>query len=232
MWVVGITYLATTDGLIVILFGVESDKYSIMRIHEIINESSNDEIFAGNWARPIVINRQGVGEIVIIRRFDESNSYPEAIKFLFYDKRVDKKDREPEVAVVMESGGITIYHYRDYPKGKYIDEISMPPSKLDEDKITNLFYSLVNNLMNTFLGENMNKPFDIRKEMPEADEIIRQAIRSYGRHHNKETGTFDDMPLSEHSESTNMSPYKDAIKNAETPKKKSAKRKVEDLFND
>lgn len=59
MWVVGITYLATTDGLIVILFGVESDKYSIMRIHEIINESSNDEIFAGNWARPIVINRQG-----------------------------------------------------------------------------------------------------------------------------------------------------------------------------
>ena len=65
----------------------------------------------------------------------------------------------------------------------------------------------------------MNKPFDIRKEMPEADEIIRQAIRSYGRHHNKETGTFDDMPLSEHSESTNMSPYKDSIKNAETPKK-------------
>jgi hypothetical protein len=32
--------------------------------------------------------------------------------------------------------------------------------------------------------------------------------------------------------SLNMSPYKDAIKNAETPKKKSAKRKVEDLFND
>jgi hypothetical protein len=31
--------------------------------------------------------------------------------------------------------------------------------------------------------------------------------------------------------SVNMSPYKEAIQNAETPKKKSAKRKVEDLFN-
>jgi len=37
-------------------------------------------------------------------------------------------------------------------------------------------------------------------------------------------------PLEENT-SVNMSPYKEAIQNADTPKKKSVKRKVEDLFN-
>ena len=41
------------------------------------------------------------------------------------------------------------------------------------------------------------RPFDIRKVMPEADAIIRQAIRSYGRRYNKETGEFEDMPETE-----------------------------------
>ena len=45
--------------------------------------------------------------------------------------------------------------------------------------------------------EEQKQPFDIRKVMPEADAIIRQAIRSYGRRHNKETGEFEDMPETE-----------------------------------
>lgn len=42
--------------------------------------------------------------------------------------------------------------------------------------------------------EEQKRPFDIRIDMPEADAIIRQAIRSYGRRYNKETGEFEDMP--------------------------------------
>lgn len=202
---------------------------TFMRIHEIINESSDDEIFAGNWLKPVYKNWNKIGEIVTFRRLDDSQMYVEAIKLFFYDKRVKKKNRDPEVAVVMESGRITIYHYRDYPNGQYGGKISMPPSEADEEKITNLFYSLVNKLMNTFLGENMNRPFDIRIDMPGADEFVRQAIRSYGQRYNKETGGFEDMPISENKESTNMSPYKEAIQNAETPKAKAAKNKISDL---
>jgi hypothetical protein len=47
----------------------------------------------------------------------------------------------------------------------------------------------------------------------------------------KEVEEFQQYSMFNEGISVNMSPYKEAIQNAETPKKKSAKRKVEDLFN-
>ena len=44
---------------------------------------------------------------------------------------------------------------------------------------------------------DQNRPFDIVRDMPGADEFVRAAIRSYGRRYNKETGEFEDMPVSE-----------------------------------
>jgi hypothetical protein len=63
---------------------------------------------------------------------------------------------------------------------------------------------------------------------------IKEVAQSYNNFYNNwkdDVDTLKDYGLFNEGISVNMSPYKEAIQNADTPNKKSAKRKVEDLFN-
>jgi hypothetical protein len=75
-------------------------------------------------------------------------------------------------------------------------------------------------------GENMNGKLTLEQFMNMNSEIV-NAMKTA---ENEFRSEYSKRTMAE-SQSVNMSPYKDAIKNAETPKKKSAKSKVEQLFN-
>lgn len=64
--------------------------------------------------------------------------------------------------------------------------------------------------------------------VPGLTQKMDQILGKYEQFHKKHYGES----LVAEGESVNMSPYKDSIKNAETPKKKAAKKKIDELFRD
>lgn len=70
---------------------------------------------------------------------------------------------------------------------------------------------------------------DFEAMMPEAVAKMMEVMSHYGKKYDPVTKTYISPGLAEDT-SVNMSPYKGATKSAESPKSRSAKSKVEQLF--
>jgi hypothetical protein len=197
-----------------------------MKINEIILE--NKSAYQG-WdderSESFRVNGTKDGVITIARSFDE-NDEVDRIMYNYYDKNIIGNTNIPVVGVRMEKNGIV----RQFVYGE--DGINGTTRDIGTiDGIPNLykyFMELVIGIINKniYLGENMNGKLTLEQFMNMNSEIV-NAMKTA---ENEFRSEYSKRTMAE-SQSVNMSPYKDAIKNAETPKKKSAKSKVEQLFN-
>jgi hypothetical protein len=125
---------------------------------------------------------------------------------------------------------VTQYHHTRYPEGMTLRNIS-------DEQIRSEFASGVTEYFGRFIREGNtkmpNNPWNEYSELRDVasmmNEIVRQAAKTRDILRSQLNENYVDQI--EENTAVNMSPYKEAIQNAATPKKKSAKRKVEDLFN-
>lgn len=185
-----------------------------MKIHEIINEN-----FTPGWEEePRRFKIHNHGEVIIGMRYGEKGELSVGL-FHYYDIRIDRES--PVFTIRIQGDDIIEYDHQIHTGGKVIGR-GWPNNKVEE-----YFLNGVASYQNIFLKENrMNTTkvtgADILRMCPGLKEAMSDVLDKCRESHTKKVS--EDTTV-------NMSPYKEAIQNAETPKKKSAKKKVEELFN-
>jgi hypothetical protein len=198
-----------------LVYGVESDKYLTMRIHEIITETT----MPGWEEEPKRFRIHNHGEIIIGMRYEENGKRSVGL-FHYYDVRIDRE--LPVFTIRIQGDDVIEYDHRLHPAGKLIG------SGWTDDKVEEYFLNGVSSYQNMFLKENrMNTKkvtgADILSMCPGLKEAMDSVLSKCRESHTERV---------EENTTVNMSPYKEAIQNADSPKNKAAKNKISDLFND
>jgi len=183
-----------------------------MKINEIITEN-----FMPGWEEePRRFKIHNHGEVIIGMRYEENGERSVGL-FHYYDIRIDRDS--PVFTIRIQGDDIIEYEHQLHPEGKFLGR------GWSNDKVEEYFLNGVASYQNIFLKENkMNTSrvtgADILRMCPGLKEAMADVLDKCRASQTKK--------VSENT-TVNMSPYKDAINNSITPKKKSAKNKVEQL---
>lgn len=184
-----------------------------MKINEIIREN-----FVPGWEEePRRFRIHNHGEVIIGMRYEDNGNISVGL-FHYYDIRIDRES--PVFTIRIQGDDIIEYEHKLYPQGKFIGR------GWSNDKVEEYFLNGVASYQNIFFKENkMNTTkitgADILRMCPGLKEAMSDVLGKCRESYTKKV-----------SEDTNInqSPYKEAIQNAETPKRRAAKNKVEKLF--
>ena len=196
-----------------------------MRIHEIINESNGQR----SIERKNIPKELNGGRIDIITNSSDAYSI-ESYSYSYINDKVTKSGPVFSFEVDVMKNEVTQYHYARYPEGMTLRNIS-------DEQIRSEFASGVTEYFGRFIREGNtkmpNNPWNEYSELRDVasmmNEIVRQAAKTRDILRSQMNENYVDQI--EENTAVNMSPYKEAIQNAETPKAKAAKNKIGKLFN-